>query len=230
MSIIYVDIETAPQPEEIIKRFLPKFTAPDNYKDEEKIANYIKKKEATWWDKILLRSTTARVCAIGYAVDNDEPIIRISDNESYLLKGIIGMINKYSKVYTFNGNAFDLPMIERRALANNIQCHLPRAVSGYYDAKFVDIREKWNPRSSSLEDTVSLDGIAKLLGLPTKPGDGKDFYKWDKEKQDEYLAHDVNTLREISKRMGLHTAPSELGTMEVASFFPQQNEKEDIEI
>ena len=59
------DIETGPVNADKLQDQMPEFTAPANYKDEEKIARYIEEQQKKWIEKVALDASTGRVIAIG---------------------------------------------------------------------------------------------------------------------------------------------------------------------
>src|SRR4030095_5808179 len=61
-----IDIETCPVPPLAALPFAPDFNAPSNYKDPVKIAEYKKLAESEWLESSALRSTTGRICAVGW--------------------------------------------------------------------------------------------------------------------------------------------------------------------
>jgi predicted PolB exonuclease-like 3'-5' exonuclease len=206
MHTLYLDIETAPLGEETIKEHMPTFDGNANTKDPVKIAAQIAEKEEKWLEKCQLRASTSYVCAIGMSTDNEPEVCAYADSpdqEQALLTLVDYQIKQAKRVITFHGNSYDLPMLERRAWSHKMNLGLPK-FRGYYPDKFLDLADYWNARTCTLDDGNKLANIATFLGLPTKTASGKDFYKWDREKQDEYLKHDVWLNREIAKMMGLH--------------------------
>ena len=94
---IYFDIETGPLPRDEVEKFIPKFEAPSNYKDADKIAEVVSKKEEAWFKKAALSCTTGKVLAIGFCSNKDDedeiPMDFASD-----LKEIIGEYTQEANV------------------------------------------------------------------------------------------------------------------------------------
>ena len=64
--MIYFDIETNPHDREALQASMPTFTAPANWKDEDKIAAKIAEQEEKFISKAALNPATATVMAIGF--------------------------------------------------------------------------------------------------------------------------------------------------------------------
>jgi hypothetical protein len=84
---IVFDIETGPMPEEILTRQMPRFSAPGNWKDEDKIAARIREQEENYIKKAALSAQTGQVLAIGLANGNK---VDIWDVNQYAEREIIG--------------------------------------------------------------------------------------------------------------------------------------------
>jgi hypothetical protein len=199
---IYLDIETAPLTEEEQKPFEPQFHARANLADPEKIEADIQAKREAWLDKAQLDGTRCRVCAYGYGVEvMGVPIIHISEDERTLLTELVELIDGADLVLAHN-IGYDLGIIAQRCAIHDIT--LPRLHGknfAYYEMKFIDTKDLWKPRAACVETSAKLDDIGLALGFPRKPGSGKDFWKWDDNKQHEYLTHDVRVIQEIGRRM-----------------------------
>jgi|GEM_PF-2916781 len=92
---------------------------------------------------------------------------------------------------------FDLPYLAARGLAHRISRTIP--VRQVIDTK-VEWENRYHVRGAA---SSSLDCIARHLGLPTKPGAGKDFWTYDRERQQEYLQHDLVICYQIASLLGV---------------------------
>lgn len=204
--MIVFDIETAPLPDEQTASFMPEFTAPGNYKDQEKIAAYIEGEKARWKDQAALSPLTGRVIAIGLLVDG-EVIISTELDEPMMLKkfwadykvDIAG-----GEFYVgFNIFHFDLPFLIRRSIAIGVE--VPFGIMPackFWENQFVDVMQGW--QCGNKQERISLDNFAKFLGVGKKEGSGKDFAKLLKENPDkakEYLGNDLWLTQKIFCRV-----------------------------
>ena len=206
MNTIVIDIETAPLTPEEQRPFEPEFAAPGNYKDPEKIE--AKKQEARekWHDRAQLDAMRCRVVAVGIletlTTDEAEPRLYIGGEESKLIGMAWGFIHDATQVCAHN-IGYDLAILAQRSaiLGLPIPGDLHAGNPDYYSRKFVDTKALWKPRAASVETPATLDSIGLALGFDRKPGNGKDFYTYDRAKQEEYLSHDLEVCAEIVNRM-----------------------------
>lgn len=205
---ITFDIETGPLPASVlIERFNPTFEAAKNIKDPDKIAADIAAKKAEWLDKSALHAERGEILAIGYKV-NDQPIEIIEGEEPGLLIAWLSVMNnrKSHVFHGFNILDFDLPFIRRRCVINGIRF------------PFYDSGDKWKPWKVATYDAmkdwcfgnyrefVSLNTVARALGVGVKNGSGDMFhelYKTDKEKARDYLRNDVQLTYDVCERLTL---------------------------
>lgn len=180
MSTLIFDIETGALPRAEIAHLAPVFEAPGNYKDLEKIAAYIHGKEAEWYQSAALSALSGRVLAIGIldAHRPEESQFFASGNEAQDLIDFWSYIateGGYLKVdlVGFNSNSFDLPFLIRRSWALGIRPPRELTQTRYLPSNCRDILDIW--RCGNREDRVSLDRLAKFLGVGAKTGNGADF-------------------------------------------------------
>ena len=224
---LYIDIETIPTQSLSIKDLLSrKISAPSNYKDEAKIADYI----ALESEKVLSRTALqpeGEIVCIGMAFD-DEPIITLtrhdsdSDSEKRLLQQWLEIVKDstsiigrpaYPRIIGHNGIGFDIPRLFQRCIVHEL---LPPA---FWPPPW-DL-SRWKCHSGRVLDTmyafsqsplVSLDMMAEILGIETNYPlhDGKivtatDVYALWKAGKDSviatYCSEDVRVLREIAERL-----------------------------
>ena len=210
---ICFDIETGPLPLPELESMMPEFEAPSNYKDEEKIARAIEAKKLAWIDKAALDARTGRVLAIGYSVINPEAhhgcqIICDSEGEKQLLESWWDFYRKSRNVGAHwighNIRAFDFPFLVRRSLKHGLCLPSGLVANGIrYDRLIVDLMEVW--ACGEFKTPISLDNLAKFLGVGAKTGNGKDFYglyKTDRDKALDYLRNDVKLVKECWEVMG----------------------------
>ncbi len=205
LKLACIDVETEANPEaESI--FQPTFKPNGTLKDPEKIKADLAQKRLDWIGDGALYAERGRILAIGYNIDGC--FYCYDDDEKSLLEGFISTIrHNVFEGYTicgFNILDFDLPYIRKRCLILGIPF------------PFYDRSNRWNPWTFPVFDAmkdwtcgkyneyVSLDTVARALGVGQKTGNGKDFaklFREDKEKAIEYLSNDLELSYKFCERM-----------------------------
>lgn len=209
---LILDIETGPLPRESIAHLCPKFEAPSNYKDADKIAANIAEQEKAWYGRAALHPMTGYIAAIGIHsadVPDAEPQIMHGDEET-ALRWFWQCFNADGDMVQFIGHnlhGFDIPFIIRRSWAHDIR--VPQTVmSGRYinERRFVDTMKAFQCGNSS-EKFYGLDAVAKFFGLAGKTDPiGATFAEVlasDPKRALAYLEEDLNLTRQVAERMGL---------------------------
>lgn len=206
MNII-IDIETGISKD--AELFMPTFEANKTLKDKEKIADDLTKKMIEWESKCALSPLTGEVLAVGQyktfsIIDSQKEDI----SEEDLLNLFWNDYGKYLKLgHTLIGHnlkGFDLPFLYRRSLKYGIK-PLWNPQTDRYNKQIVDTMELW---SCGLypKEYISLDNLAKFLGVGEKSGSGKDFAKLFKNpgtRQDalDYLKNDLEITYRIAEKL-----------------------------
>lgn len=207
---IYFDIETGPLPRSEAEKFMPKFEAPSNYKDEEKIADFISKKEACWLEKAALSCTTGKVLAIGLCTSEDDVAI-LEGEESAILASFWNAITYHGaflqKLVGFNSNEFDIPFLARRSwkLGVKVPETLFRLSRGRVclNENCIDLLDYW---SFGTRDSIKLADLAAYLDAGEKSGTGERFakaYLSDRESALSYLRNDVILAYRCAQKLQL---------------------------
>jgi hypothetical protein len=213
VSAYVFDIETGPLPRADIAELMPTFEAPSTWKDPEKIRLYLAEKEATWYQSAALSAVTGRVLAIGIldAYRGDLSYFATGHEASdlqafwafvapggYLAADLIG----------FNSNRFDLPFLIRRSWRLGIAVP-PQFLAGrYLPNECVDVMDTW--RCGVRDDSISLDTLARFLGVGRKSGDGADFaalWSMDRQAALAYLGNDLCLTLRCALALGLVAPP-----------------------
>lgn len=204
----FIDIETAPLPVEIQERFMPCFKAAANIKDPVKIAAQIEEKKEDWLETAQLDSMRCYICAyVVYTPGQVEQMLIIDshEDEPTLLEMLRGEIRSGFTITGWNNFGFDFPMIEQRSWWTGTPFRFKRAMSGYYSGgnDYMDLMQEVKGKAN-LAGSYKLDNIAKAIGLPGKTEEsGKDFYKWDRDRQIAYIKQDALLPFEIAKAIGI---------------------------
>ena len=192
MKIIAFDIETGQDKDAEI--FMPVFEEPKT-----KNAKTADEKKTEWLDKTALTPLTGEILAIGF-YEKDFNIFRLSgeEGEKNLIKQFWIEYEKGKKNdYFFAGHnikKFDLPYIIRRGWKYGIKAPIDLIRDRYNLPFFVDTMDIWG--QGIYQEFISLDNLAKYLGVGQKNGHGADFAKLfkneeTKEQAIEYLKNDL---------------------------------------
>jgi len=216
MPNITVDIESIPdQREGAMEDLIASISAPKNYKDPEKIADYIVDKAASVYEEAGLHGISGEICSIAWAIDDGEIIgnCRHSDtSEAWLIKHFLDCIEQETQTgqgrfprITWIGHnlEFDLRFIKQRCLINNIRpTFLIPADARHGSDSFFCTQKEW----AGWKGYVSLDALAKAFGFEGK-GDMSGADVWpaykagEYEKIRQYNIADVELTRKIYRRM-----------------------------
>lgn len=207
------DIETQPLPLEQLKKTMPTFEAPSNWKDPEKIAAKIAEQQKAYVDKAALSPTTGSVQAYGvWDTKREEYVFMdVYDNsESDLLEFLWDELTDNGAFTTpvvgWNSNGFDVPFLIKRSWANRVKIpsSLIQSYRGrsYLNEQFKDLMDHF---CVGTRDRMKLNDALLMCGLDPKVNlDGKLPYEIFDEDLDlfhKYLHADVlgtAALAEIS--------------------------------
>lgn len=206
-KLIMFDVETGSQPPDVLAKLKPEFVAPSNYKDKDKIAANIAEQEKSWLDRAALDAITAKVLVVGI-LEDDKPTY-LEGSEKAILEAFwlwldlqLGAGNIVAGFCIFR---FDLVMLYRRAIINGVPVklnHFRNNNNRYWRDGLVDIAEQW--QLGNRDQYISLDMLARVLGVGAKNGDGKDFaalYATDRVKALAYLHNDLLLAQKCYQRM-----------------------------
>ena len=161
MHYLCLDIETAPIGN--AADFLPvgDITAPSNYKDEQKIADYIAAKRLELIADAALDMDLARIVTLGMWTAADGVTVetlRDEDDEALALSALAQRLKRPSPhgddcmLITFNGHRYDLPLIMRRAR--------------YLGVPFPELNlDRYKSPHIDLYDLLTMRGAIKSHGL-----------------------------------------------------------------
>jgi len=210
MKHIVFDIETIPQDEAKLLALAPEFTAPANLKDPAKIDAAIAKRRADYVADAALNWKTAEVVLIGAGDDSGIQSFTAS-TEKELVGNFLTLLGDALAdgvaVGGHNVKGFDLPMLVNRARVHGLK--IPMSLLGFWKG-----RPTWH---ESVFDTLELlsfgrsfegngvEDVARVLGLPPKLGNGRDFplmWRADREGAVAYNRRDVEIEIEIARICG----------------------------
>ncbi len=146
-----LDLETIAHPD--ASTWVGPLSAPSNYKDEAKIAAYIKEAEEERAAKFALNADTCRIVALGFVdVGSNDPTVYLMKDEFEEREQLKMFWESYRKLrprlVSFNGLHFDLPVLLMRSLYLNVD--FPR----------IKIAPAWKSEAvhTDLYQVLSLDG------------------------------------------------------------------------
>lgn len=212
MKKIAFDIETRAQADLDLREIWEEALAsvPANYKDEAKIQAKAQEIFDSLVEKAALSALTGEVCAIGYTEAGTGKINLIhGKQEADILTEFFGAISQNgalnSYLIGFNSKNFDIPFLLQRAWKLGIQ--IPQGITDTgtgrlrLSAMNIDLMESFNFGAKAF---VSLDKVARFLGVGKKTGNGAQFwelYKTDTEAALAYLDNDVRLTEAIYNKM-----------------------------
>tara|TARA_R110002020_G_C16317421_1_gene774388 strand:- start:2574 stop:3212 length:639 start_codon:yes stop_codon:yes gene_type:complete len=212
--MIFFDIETGPLTEDELRFREPSkgFQPRANLTDPKKIEDDIAAKRENWKEKATLSAYTSRVWAIGYHKNGETSIDHYganpnNTNEAGMLEWFFEQANGQHQMCGFNINAFDVPYIIRRAYALGV--YIPGNIRNpkYLRDKFLDLMDLWTlwTYRSEVNNRISLNALAKHLGLKGKTDSGANFWRnmiSDQKNALAYLKRDVELLVEVHDKIG----------------------------
>lgn len=161
------DIETVGLVE--AKDWLEPLSAPSNYKKPEAIDAYIKDAEAERLQKLALDPDCNRIVAFGWVdTDGGEPMVHLASNDFEERAGLELFANVYrqkpdTRLITFNGRKFDLPVLMRRAMYLDVK--FPILNVDRYRSEHIDLYQKLTQNYDI--SAHSLKFYAKRFGFTT---------------------------------------------------------------
>lgn len=111
--MIYIlDIETKPN-QSLIGNYTSNIKAPSNYKDEEKIKQYIAEKQIEYLKNMSVDQDYSEIFCIGLKELDQKPFIGTYGD-------IVSILKSGATLVTFNGKNFDLPIIIKNGIRMGI--------------------------------------------------------------------------------------------------------------
>jgi DNA polymerase elongation subunit (family B) len=209
LPTLYLDIETQSLTEAELRDIEPKFKAPSGWIDPVKIERDVAEKKAKWYAGGAKDPLTGRVCAVGYAEDDNAPSLIILPDEADLLRRTWALLSDRTghlrcRVCGWNLAAFDLPFLTRRSWKLGVDVPAGLRAGRFWSNYVVDAMEVWSLGVKG--DTASLDDAAKFFGLGGKLGSGADFAALlvaDRPAAERYLRQDIELTRAVHRRLVL---------------------------
>ena len=211
MDALIFDIETGPEDEEVLSAMEPEFSAPANFKDPAKIAEKIEVQRSAWREKAALCATTGRVLAIGMMLDDEVDLLVVDSEQGFsevdLLTAfwqIAAPDGIWRHLVGFNSNRFDIPFLIRRSYKLGVRVPFGALNGRYLNARFIDLMESW--KLGDFQSSISLDRLAKHLGVGAKNGNGAHFaalLQEDRAAALDYLRNDIAMTVAVARKLGV---------------------------
>jgi len=208
MKNLVLDLETIANPAMLDQ--LPPVKVDSRLKDPEKITVQRAEKEVQQIEKMGLDKTTALICCIT-TIDVENEICKSVEldpktlDEGALLESFWEIAHPFTRFVSFNGIAFDVPMLMFRSMVNRVQPSVRIATQKYRITNHLDLRallNDWDMRAPG-----TLDFYSKVI-LGESKADGMDgsFVQamWDVGCYDEikeYNQAECWSLKSIYERM-----------------------------
>lgn len=203
-QILFFDIETAAHPDAVA--FMPEPTAPANYKDADKIAQYIAEKKAEQTAQAALDADYGKIISISLQGGLSDPVrVRLLGDENAQTEK--DLIRWFWHAYHMAGGCscgyniigFDLPYLMRRSfdlgICVPVQPHLAKYQT-YPTIDLMGILYNWG-------SAKGLKWVCKRYGIPNALPDldGSQVNTMDRETLRAYSGNDVTLVVELYKRM-----------------------------
>lgn len=205
---LFLDIETVPcQRADIREELARSIKAPATYKKPESIAEWEEKEKPKAveeaWLKTSFDGALGRIVCIGWAVNDSAVQSLAGDDEAEMLAEFfeLNRTTRAPRLVGHNITQFDIPFIWKRCIVNNVKPPMwfPRNPKPWSDRVY-DTMAQWDGKNN-----ISMDKLARALGLPTKTGSGADVWPMYQEGRiadiRAYCETDVAVNRSIFQRM-----------------------------
>ena len=209
---ITLDIETLPDLTDGAKeRVRAALKPPANYSKPDTIQKWIDDNAEDAWRKTSFDGGYGSICVIGYAIDDQPAKTIIVDDEAGALVSFWADVTSAMKSpgeapewIGHNLLGFDLPFLWKRTVVHSLPLRkfIPKDARHGAGRAFCTM-QAW----AGYKDRISLDSLAKILGLPSHKDnfDGSMVYDaWmagEKQKVADYCRADVNLTRDIYRRI-----------------------------
>lgn len=204
LPLLFFDIETAVNLDALA--FLPEPMAPANYKDSEKIAQYVSDKKVEQVLQAPLDADLGMVTAIAMqrSLENATEVYLTGDDETPNEKALlhrfwVNFAEMDGWACGYNILGFDLPYLLRRSFALGIDVPLLPRLSKYQTEPVVDlmgILYNWG-------NARGLKWVCKRYGIPNALPDldGSKVAGMDRDTLRKYAANDLTLVIDLYKRM-----------------------------
>ncbi len=211
LKYVILDIETRPHPD--ADQWLAPVMPAANLKDPAKIAASVAERTAERDEKLGLDPDCCQICAIGYQVVGAAETILVAKTEAEEADALRQVAVVYAasqgqqetRLVTFYGRQFDLPVLMRRAMYLNVK--FPALNLDRYRSPHIDVYDALTC-AGALRTAHSLSFYGRRLGRPTLDTvTGRDVAalaaagEWEAIR--EHCRSDVLLTHAVADRLGL---------------------------
>lgn len=223
MMDVYLDIETLPcNDPDLIAELTAKIKPPGSMKKFDTIQKWEQEERPQAVADAIARTgldgTFGRVCIIGWAIDEEEPQVLVTEDEAELLTSffaelspILEPLNGHHPSVRWIGHnliGFDLPFLRKRCMIHGVRplpsLRLAMAARAW-DASVADTMLMWD---TDRDKRIGLDMLCRVLDIPSPKADGIDgskvaelFAAGEYARLGEYCAADVIATRRCFRSM-----------------------------
>lgn len=215
---LILDIETVPI--DGAGEYVEEPSAPSNYKDAVKIAEYVADAKRKAIERAGLDPDLGRICAIGWMQEGRdvEPVVIVCPDEAAERRALLELWLEimlpnggHRAIVSFNGLRFDLPFVLRRSLYLHVDT--PHMILDRYRTPHIDLEARLSYNGTIKEHSLAF--YAKRFALPvaepeidgsmiaTLAADGS----WDAIRA--HCASDVLLTHALASRLGYIEQPAE---------------------
>ncbi len=205
-----LDLETLGLDE--AREWVEPLSAPSNYKDEQKIADYIAEAEAERAQRFALDPDCCRIVALGYHdVGAGDPVVHLCADEFEEREQLKQFWASYrtteTRIIGYNSFRFDMPVIVMRSIYLSVPHPILTFAPAWKAWPHVDL---WDTLSlnGARRDVKSLRFYAKRFGIPIFDDiSGKDVAamiaagEWSKVQN--HCLFDLDLTRALAERLGV---------------------------
>lgn len=198
MNKLFLDIETLPAAKEahvVLQEIHDK-----KVRDGKTVPPFVEYVEKTTFD-----GAFGRICCISYGI-NYGKLITLSGDEKKILQEFWQVAKNIDLFVGFNIIDFDMRFIYQRSVIWGVKPTKELSFARYRSFPMYDIMYEWS--KWNMQDKISLDTLAKALGLPSSKGgaiEGKDVAKAFEDGRIkeicEYCEKDVELTRKLYKKI-----------------------------
>jgi predicted PolB exonuclease-like 3'-5' exonuclease len=222
---LVLDLETIPTDRADVRDYIAaSVTPPGNISKAETIAKWNEESRPAAIEEAVAKTgldgSFGRVCVIGWAIDDGEPMtVANADDEGYVLREfamrlVVPLSERHTTtVIGHNVSSFDLRFLTQRFIVNGIKppMVIARAARAkpWEDQIVFDTMVQW----AGVGGRVSLDKLCLALSIPSPKGelDGSKVWQFVQDGRiaevADYCKRDVEAARAIWRRMTFATAP-----------------------
>lgn len=201
MKIIFFDIETIPTQQSLV--------------DNNLLDAQLRLDEAEIIKKLSLSAITSQILCLAYAIEPqpDSSVEVLNGEESDIIKSFWQLVSDCDLLVGHNILDFDLRFMYQRSVIHSIKPSRDIPFFRFRNSPIYDTMHEWTKWG---RERVSLDSLARALGIPSPKEalDGSKVYPYfcagKLPEICEYCKRDVETVRQVYRRLTFSASPAML--------------------